>query len=85
MSRQSEAFSEMLEIAKHNGDFRKNYESLGAYLYLRSINAVRSRSLFWTGLISIVCSAALAWLARHSLAWLYTGDLLCVSLPRGRV
>jgi hypothetical protein len=72
MSRQSEMFSEILEIAKHNGDFRKNYgKLLGAYLYLRSINAVRGRSLFWTGLISIVCSAALAWLAKHGLAWLH--------------
>jgi hypothetical protein len=72
MSHQSEPFSEIVEIAKHNGDFRKNYgKFLGAYLYLRSINAARGRSLFWTGMISIVCSAALAWLARHSLAWLH--------------
>jgi hypothetical protein len=72
MSHQSEPFSEIVEIAKHNGDFRKNYgKFLGAYLYLRSINASRGRSLFWTGLISIVCSAALAWLARHSLVWLH--------------
>jgi hypothetical protein len=54
--------SEIVEIAKRNGDFRKNYgKILGAYLYLRSISAARGRSLFWTGLISIVCSAVLAW------------------------
>jgi hypothetical protein len=72
MSRQSETFSEIVEIAKYNGDFRKNYgKFLGAYLYIRSINAARGRSLFWTGLISIVCSTALAWLARHNVVWLH--------------
>jgi hypothetical protein len=64
--------SELVEISKLNGDFKKNYGKLiGAYLYLRSISAARGRSFFWTGLISIVCSAALAWLARHGLAWLH--------------
>ena len=63
--------SEFVEISKLNGDFRKNYGKLiGAYLYLRSISAARGRSLFWTGLISIACSTALAWLARRGLAWL---------------
>ena len=52
--------------------FRRNYGTfIGAYLYLRSISAARGRSLFWTGLISIACSAALAWLARHGLACLH--------------
>jgi hypothetical protein len=65
-------FSELLEISKLNGDFKKNYgKILGAYLYLRSISAARGRSLFWTGLISIVCSAALACLAKHGLSWLH--------------
>jgi hypothetical protein len=64
--------SELVEISKLNGDFKKNYGKLiGAYLYLRSISAARGRSFFWTGLISILCSAALAWLARHGLAWLH--------------
>jgi hypothetical protein len=58
----SAKFSELVEISKLNGDFRKNYGVLiGAYLYLRSISAARGRSFFWTGLISIACSAALAW------------------------
>jgi hypothetical protein len=66
--------SEILEIAKRNGDFRKNYgRIIGAYLYLRSISAVRGRSLLWNGLISIVCSAALAWLMRHGLSWVHAG------------
>jgi hypothetical protein len=64
--------SELVEISKLNGDFRENYGPLlGAYLYLRSINATRDRSLFWTGLISIACSAALAWLERHGFGWLH--------------
>jgi hypothetical protein len=63
--------SELVEISKLNGDFKNNFGKLiGAYLYLRSISAAR-RSFFWTGLTSIVCSAALAWLGRHGLAWLH--------------
>jgi hypothetical protein len=62
-------YSELVEISKLNGDFKNNYGRLiGAYLYLRSISAARGRSLFWTGVVSIVCSAALAWLGRHGLA-----------------
>jgi hypothetical protein len=56
----SAKISELVEISKLNGDFKKNYGVLiGAYLYLRSISATRGRSLFWPGLISIACSAAL--------------------------
>jgi hypothetical protein len=44
-------FSELVEISKLNGDFKKNYGGLiGAYLYLRSIGAVRGRSFIWTGI-----------------------------------
>ncbi|MGY2906979.1 hypothetical protein ACVWVY_006000 [Bradyrhizobium sp. URHC0002] len=57
--------SELVEISKLNGDFRKNYGKLiGAYLYLRSISAARGRSWFW-GLVSVACSVALVCLARH--------------------
>jgi hypothetical protein len=69
MSGQFKTPSELIEISKLNGDFRNNYgRILGAFLYLRSISATR-RSFFWTGLVSIVCSAALAWLERHGLGW----------------
>jgi hypothetical protein len=62
--------SELVEISKLNGDFKKNYGKLiGAYLYLRSISAARGRSLFWTGVIWTACSAALAWLSRQGLIW----------------
>ena len=67
-------FSEIVEISKLNGEFKRNYgKFIGAYLYLRSISAARGRSLLWTGLISIFSSGAVAWLARHGLAWLHVG------------
>ena len=70
----SDRSSELIEISKLNGDFRKNYGKLiGAYLYLRSVSAVRGRSLFWTGLIWAACSAALTWLARQGMIWLGVG------------
>ncbi|MET4274280.1 hypothetical protein ABIB68_002803 [Bradyrhizobium sp. F1.2.2] len=66
-----ETSSELSKIAKLNGDFRRNYGTLlGAFLYLRSINAARGRSWFWAGLISLVCSAGLSWLTRRG--WLPT-------------
>jgi len=67
-------FSELVEISKLNGDFKKNYgKIIGGYLYLRSISAARGRSLFWTGLISISFSGAMALLARHGFTWLSGG------------
>lgn len=58
--------SELVEISKLNGDFKRNYGRLiGAYLYLRSVSAARGRPWFGPGLISFACSAAVAWLARH--------------------
>jgi hypothetical protein len=69
-----ETSSELSKIAKLNGDFRRNYGTLlGAFLYLRSINAARGRSWFWASLISLACSAAMAWLGRHGLPWLVGG------------
>jgi hypothetical protein len=60
------AASDLLEIAKRNGDFRKNYGAIiGAYLYLRSISAARGRSLFWSGLFFTAVTADLSWLQRH--------------------
>lgn len=57
--------SELSKIAKLNGDFRRNYGTLlGAFLYLRSISAARSRPWLWTGLISLACTAAMSLLAK---------------------
>ena len=59
-----EPASELVEIAKRNGDFKKNYGILiGAYLYLRSLRAARGRPLFWTGLMLTALSSMLAWLS----------------------
>ena len=59
-----EPASELVEIAKRNGDFKRNYGTLvGAYLYLRSPSAVRGRSFVWTGLILTALSSMLAWLS----------------------
>jgi hypothetical protein len=56
-----QTFSEMVELAKRNGDFRQNYGMIiGAYLYLRSISAVRGRSVLWHGLIFTAITGALA-------------------------
>jgi hypothetical protein len=63
MSEQIRSISELVEITKRNGDFRKNYGMvLGAYLYLRSISAARGRSYFWVCATLTVCSAVLTWL-----------------------
>jgi len=60
------AGSDLLKIAKRNGDFRKNYGTLiGAYLYLRTISAAGGRSLFWSGLLFTAVTAGLGWLQRH--------------------
>ena len=66
MSMQPKPFSEILEIAKRNGDFRRNYGIvIGAYLYLRSIRSVRGGSTFWTGLMFVAVPAAIAWIAKQ--------------------
>jgi hypothetical protein len=63
MSKQLDTSSELVEITKLNGSFKKNYGTLiGAYLYLRSVSASRGRSFFWTGLLLAVLSGVLAWL-----------------------
>ena len=60
--------SDLVEIAKRNGDFKKNYGMvLGAFLYLRSLNAARGRPFYWLGLICGLLATALPWLAK--LGW----------------
>ncbi|QOZ42196.1 hypothetical protein XH89_00970 [Bradyrhizobium sp. CCBAU 53340] len=69
-----ETSPELSKIAKLNGDFRRNYGPLlGAFLYLRSISAARGRSWFWAGLVSLISSAATAWLGKYGLSWLSGG------------
>jgi hypothetical protein len=62
--------SDLVEISKLNGDFKKNYGILiGAYLYLRSVNAARGRPHFWSGLLFAACSSFLTWLQMNGLPW----------------
>ena len=62
--------SELVQISKLNGDFKRNYgRLLGAYLYLRSISAVHGHSYMRHGCMFVVASAAMIWLKRHG-AWL---------------
>jgi len=60
--------SELVEISKLNGDFKRNYGRLiGAYLYLRSIGAARARSFVWGSLLFAIASAGAGWLEKYSL------------------
>lgn len=69
MANDVDTSSELSEIAKLNGDFRRNYGTLvGAILYLRTVGAARRSAWLWAGLISIAYSTALSWLGRHG--WL---------------
>lgn len=69
----SDQSSELVEISKLNGDFRKNYgKLLGAYLYLRSIAAARARPFFWNGLFLAVATGILALLEKKLLPWFHS-------------
>ena len=69
----SDQSSELVEISRLNGDFRRNYgKLLGAYLYLRSISAARGRSLFWASVL-FALSVGVAWLRLHGFPWLSGG------------
>jgi hypothetical protein len=57
--------SELVEIVKRNGDFRKNWGPIiGAFLYLRSIAAARGGSSWCKGLLVVALGAATL-LQRH--------------------
>ena len=54
--------SDLVEIAKRNGDFKKNYGLLvGAILYLRSINAARPRSSWWQVFMATIAGVLGFW------------------------
>lgn len=66
----SEPVSELVEISKLNGDFKRNYGTLiGAYLYLRSISAARGRPFLWSGLLAALVSVVATLLERRGLLW----------------
>jgi len=61
-------YSDLVEIARRNGDFRRNYGIfLGAFLYLRSLSAARGRAFFGPGLICVALASTLTWLGK--LGW----------------
>lgn len=65
MADEVETSSDLSNIAKLNGDFRRNYGTLlGALLYLRSISAAR-RSSYWGGLIVAFATAILTWVEKY--------------------
>ena len=66
MLQQTGQSSDLVEIARRNGDFRRNYGILlGAFLYSRSLSAARGRSFYWIGLIFALLSAGLSWATGH--------------------
>jgi hypothetical protein len=65
-----EEYSDLVEIAKRNDEFRKNYgPAIGAFLYLRSINAARPRSFWWSGLAVTLATGAVALMQKYGLPW----------------
>ena len=67
------ASSELVALARLNGDFQKHYGKLiGALLYLRSISAAQGRPPIWMSLAMAALWAAVAWLEGHGAAWFHT-------------
>jgi hypothetical protein len=68
--------SELVEISKLNGDFKRNYGKLiGTFLFLQAVRAARGRRpSLWSGLLFAIVSAVAIWLERHAhaLSWLHS-------------
>ncbi|NEU98128.1 hypothetical protein FNJ47_20420 [Bradyrhizobium sp. UFLA 03-164] len=63
MADQQVRSSDLVEIARRSGEFRKHYGiALGAFLYLSSISAARPRSIWWNGVLTALIGAAAVWL-----------------------
>lgn len=64
-------YSDLVEIARRNGDFKRNYGTiLGAFLYLRSLSAARARPFGWFGLTLGLVVAALSSIPKLIWHWL---------------
>ena len=67
MSDQDGKNSNLVEIVKRNGDFRRNYGiTVGALLYLSSINAARGGISWWKTLLGIAIAITTLWLKLRS-------------------
>ncbi|OCK54520.1 hypothetical protein LMTR3_25150 [Bradyrhizobium sp. LMTR 3] len=63
--------SDLVALSKLNGDFRRNYgKVLGAFLYLRSIAAVRPRTYLVSGLLVALATVCLALWEKKLIFWL---------------
>lgn len=70
MSGSLQQHSDLVEIARRNGDFRRNYGILiGAFLYLRSLNAARGRAFTWAGVVLGLLAASLPWVSKLGWQW----------------
>ncbi|MCC8943926.1 hypothetical protein H8A97_02105 [Bradyrhizobium sp. Arg62] len=59
--------SDLVEIARRSGEFRKHYGVvLGAFLYLSSISAARPRSIWWSGVLTALVGATALWIKSGS-------------------
>jgi hypothetical protein len=67
VSDQDMKYSELLEVLKRSGNFRKDWGLLfGAFFFHRAINAAAGRRPFlWTWLAGGGIAAATAWLQSH--------------------
>jgi hypothetical protein len=62
--------SDLLEIAKRNGEFRKWGRWLGALLYMFSLNAARPRSPWWKALMALAIAGVGLWWRYGLPSWL---------------
>lgn len=63
MSEQEARVSDLVAIAKRNGEFRKNWGLwMAAFLYMRSLSAARPRSFLWSGFAAVVTAMSGIWI-----------------------
>lgn len=54
MTDRNAGYSDLVEIAKRNGEFRKHWGLvLGSILYCLSVRATRPRIILWSGMIGL--------------------------------
>jgi hypothetical protein len=66
VSDQDAKYSDLVEVIKRNGEFRKWGPFWGPVLYWLSLKAARRRSFYWRGLAAVLIGAAGVW-ARYAM------------------